>query len=148
MRPALTLIGNTWATPLLLQPLKHGIDISIRSGTRYFSGHSDLLLGTLTAASAEIYERLEDVAGRFGDCASPDDAVTKRMPIAGQADKFPGQLSGGQQQRAAIARCLCMEPEILQFDQPTSALDPEMIKEVLDVMTGLAEDSRTMYCDA
>jgi len=66
--------------------------------------------------------------------------------IADQADKFPGQLSGGQQQRAAIARCLCMEPQILLFDEPTSALDPEMVKEVLDVMTGLAEDGRTMIC--
>src|SRR6185503_16253231 len=70
---ALTLIDNTWATPLFFQPLKHGIDISIQSGTKYFSGHSDLLLGTLTAASAEIYERLKDAAGRFGNCASPDD---------------------------------------------------------------------------
>jgi cysteine-S-conjugate beta-lyase len=70
---ALTLIDNTWATPLFFQPLKHGVDISIQSGTKYFSGHSDLLLGTLTAASAEVYERLKDAAGRFGNCASPDD---------------------------------------------------------------------------
>jgi cystathionine beta-lyase len=70
---ALTLIDNTWATPLFFQPLKHGVDISIQSGTKYFSGHSDLLLGTLTAASSEVYERLKDAAGRFGNCASPDD---------------------------------------------------------------------------
>jgi general L-amino acid transport system ATP-binding protein len=69
-----------------------------------------------------------------------------RVRIPEQAKKFPGQLSGGQQQRVAIARSLCMQPKIMLFDEPTSALDPEMIKEVLDVMVGLAEDGMTMIC--
>lgn len=63
----------------------------------------------------------------------------ERVKIPDQANKFPGQLSGGQQQRVAIARSLCMNPKIMLFDEPTSALDPEMVKEVLDVMVGLAE---------
>jgi general L-amino acid transport system ATP-binding protein len=67
-----------------------------------------------------------------------------RVGIPEQADKFPGQLSGGQQQRVAIARALAMQPKIMLFDEPTSALDPEMIKEVLDVMIGLAESGMTM----
>ena len=67
-----------------------------------------------------------------------------RVGIPEQADKFPGQLSGGQQQRVAIARALAMQPKIMLFDEPTSALDPEMIKEVLDVMTELAESGMTM----
>ena len=67
-----------------------------------------------------------------------------RVKIPEQARKYPGQLSGGQQQRVAIARSLCMSPRIMLFDEPTSALDPEMIKEVLDVMAGLAEDGMTM----
>jgi ABC-type polar amino acid transport system ATPase subunit len=67
-----------------------------------------------------------------------------RVKIPEQADKFPSQLSGGQQQRVAIARALCMNPLIMLFDEPTSALDPEMISEVLDVMTDLAQEGMTM----
>lgn len=69
-----------------------------------------------------------------------------RVRIPDHAGKYPGQLSGGQQQRVAIARALCMRPEIMLFDEPTSSLDPEMIKEVLDVMTELAEEGMTMLC--
>ena len=70
--------------------------------------------------------------------------LLKRVGIPEQADKYPGQLSGGQQQRVAIARALAMQPKIMLFDEPTSALDPEMIKEVLDVMVGLAKSGMTM----
>ncbi|MBJ7409485.1 MAG: amino acid ABC transporter ATP-binding protein [Phenylobacterium sp.] len=69
-----------------------------------------------------------------------------RVRIPEQADKYPGQLSGGQQQRVAIARALCMAPEIMLFDEPTSALDAEMVKEVLDIMLGLAGEGMTMIC--
>jgi general L-amino acid transport system ATP-binding protein len=71
-------------------------------------------------------------------------ALLQRVGIAEQAEKYPGQLSGGQQQRVAIARALCMEPRILLFDEPTSSLDPEMVREVLDVMRNLADDDITM----
>ena len=70
----------------------------------------------------------------------------ERVHIAEQAHKYPLQLSGGQQQRVAIARALCLTPQILLFDEPTSALDPEMVQEVLDVMTNLAQQGVTMLC--
>jgi len=70
--------------------------------------------------------------------------LLERVGIPEQAQKYPGQLSGGQQQRVAIARALAMQPKIMLFDEPTSALDPEMIKEVLDVMTELAKSGMTM----
>jgi polar amino acid transport system ATP-binding protein len=71
-------------------------------------------------------------------------ALLARVDMPEKADAFPSQLSGGQQQRVAIARALAMQPRIMLFDEPTSALDPEMINEVLDVMTDLAKDGMTM----
>ncbi len=70
--------------------------------------------------------------------------LLERVGVADQAEKYPAQLSGGQQQRVAIARALAMEPKVMLFDEPTSALDPEMINEVLDVMTELARSGMTM----
>ncbi len=72
--------------------------------------------------------------------------LLEKVKIQEQANKYPDQLSGGQQQRVAIARALCMRPEVMLFDEPTSALDPEMISEVLDVMTDLAQEGMTMIC--
>lgn len=83
---------------------------------------------------------------------SPEDAkahaveLLRSVGLADHAKKFPHQLSGGQQQRVAIARSLAMRPKVMLFDEPTSALDPEMIQEVLRVITDLAHSGMTMLC--
>ena len=81
---------------------------------------------------------------KAADARARAERLLDRVGVADQANKYPAQLSGGQQQRVAIARALAMEPKVMLFDEPTSALDPEMIKEVLDVMTELAQQGMTM----
>src|ERR1700737_2462904 len=78
------------------------------------------------------------------DARRSANALLERVGIADQANKYPAQLSGGQQQRAAIARALAMRPKVMLFDEPTPALDPELVGEVLRVMRALAEEGRTM----
>jgi glutamate transport system ATP-binding protein len=79
-----------------------------------------------------------------GDAREVALGLLERVGVVDQRDKYPAQLSGGQQQRVAIARALAMQPKLMLFDEPTSALDPEMINEVLDVMTSLAREGMTM----
>jgi polar amino acid transport system ATP-binding protein len=79
-----------------------------------------------------------------GEAEKTARALLERVGIPDRAGAYPANLSGGQQQRVAIARALAMQPNIMLFDEPTSALDPEMINEVLDVMTALAKDGMTM----
>ena len=98
------------------------------------------ILENLTLAPCKVLGRSTDAA------ADKARALLERVGLVEQAKKYPGQLSGGQQQRVAIARALAMDPIAMLFDEPTSALDPEMISEVLDVMTGLAREGMTMMC--
>ncbi|HEX5806767.1 MAG TPA: amino acid ABC transporter ATP-binding protein, partial [Macromonas sp.] len=94
----------------------------------------------LTLAQVQVLGRPKDEALAKGL------KLLDRVGLKAHAHKFPGQLSGGQQQRVAIARALAMDPICMLFDEPTSALDPEMINEVLDVMTELAQEGMTMMC--
>ncbi|NHR04594.1 amino acid ABC transporter ATP-binding protein [Chromobacterium haemolyticum] len=94
----------------------------------------------LTIAQVKVLGRSQDEARDKGL------KLLDRVGLKAHADKFPSQLSGGQQQRVAIARALAMDPIAMLFDEPTSALDPEMINEVLDVMTELAHEGMTMMC--
>jgi glutamate transport system ATP-binding protein len=96
------------------------------------------ILENLTLAPMKVRGVKKDEAEKTGL------ALLERVGIANQRDKYPAQLSGGQQQRVAIARALAMNPKVMLFDEPTSALDPEMVNEVLDVMTGLAREGMTM----
>ena len=71
-------------------------------------------------------------------------SLLERIGLLDKKDQYPSSLSGGQKQRVAIIRSLCMDPKVMLFDEPTSALDPEMVKEVLDLMTDLAKEGMTM----
>src|SRR5690349_11962255 len=87
------------------------------------------------------------VLGRSRDeAAGKARSLLRRVGLRDYEDSYPTQLSGGQQQRVAIARALSMDPVAMLFDEPTSALDPEMVNEVLDVMSALAHDGMTMLC--
>lgn len=96
------------------------------------------IIENIKLAQLKVLERDDDESKKRGM------ELLERVGLADQADKFPAQLSGGQQQRVAIARGLAMDPIAMLFDEPTSALDPEMINEVLDVMTELAHEGMTM----
>jgi polar amino acid transport system ATP-binding protein len=95
-------------------------------------------LGNIMLAQKVVRKREKDEAENVAR------QLLTKVGIPEKADVFPTKLSGGQQQRVAIARALAMNPKIMLFDEPTSALDPEMIKEVLDVMVGLAKEGMTM----
>lgn len=96
------------------------------------------IVDNINLAQLRVLKRDEEESGKR--CME----LLERVGLSDQAEKFPAQLSGGQQQRVAIARGLAMDPIAMLFDEPTSALDPEMINEVLDVMTELANDGMTM----
>jgi glutamate/aspartate transport system ATP-binding protein len=98
------------------------------------------VLDNLTIGQIKVLNRSKDEAKKKAL------QYLDRVGLTAHKDKFPGQLSGGQQQRVAIARGLCMDPVCMLFDEPTSALDPEMVGEVLEVMTQLAKEGMTMMC--
>ena len=98
------------------------------------------IIDNLTIAQLKVLGRNQEESRAKGA------KLLERVGLSEQAGKYPGQLSGGQQQRVAIARALAMDPICMLFDEPTSALDPEMVNEVLDVMTELAKEGMTMMC--
>ncbi len=98
------------------------------------------VLSNVTIAQTKVLRRSKAVAEEKAR------SLLERVGLSAHITKHPSQLSGGQQQRVAIARALALDPEVMLFDEPTSALDPEMVNEVLDVMTGLARQGMTMVC--
>ncbi len=98
------------------------------------------VLDNLTLAPIKVLGKRKE------DAEAKAHTLLARVGMDGFANAMPGELSGGQQQRVAIARALAMDPVCMLFDEPTSALDPEMISEVLDVMSELAKEGMTMLC--
>jgi glutamate/aspartate transport system ATP-binding protein len=98
------------------------------------------VLSNVTIAQTKVLKRPKAAA------EEKSRSLLARVGLSAHIAKYPAQLSGGQQQRVAIARALALDPEVMLFDEPTSALDPEMVNEVLDVMTSLAKQGMTMIC--
>ena len=98
------------------------------------------VLSNVTIAQTKVLKRPKAMA------EEKSRSLLARVGLSAHIAKYPAQLSGGQQQRVAIARALALDPEVMLFDEPTSALDPEMVNEVLDVMTSLAKQGMTMIC--
>ncbi len=119
-RDILTAIDNTWATPLFFKPLDHGVDISIASATKYLSGHSDCLLGTMTAASERVYRQLKDAAARWGNCASPDNCYLVHRGIRTLA----ARLDRHQQTAARLIAWFLQQPEVVAIRYPGHPSDP------------------------
>jgi ABC-type polar amino acid transport system ATPase subunit len=134
--------GNVWIDGQKLEPRSKGLD-KIREDIgmvfQLFNLFPHLTaMENITLAQRIVRKRSKKEAKEIAI------QQLERVGILEKADVYPDNLSGGQQQRVAIARALAMNPKIMLFDEPTSALDPEMIKEVLDVMLGLAEEGMTM----
>lgn len=119
-RGAVTLIDNTWATPIFFRPLEHGVDVSIASATKYLSGHSDVMLGTLTMASAEHYEQVKDAVGRWGNCAGPDECYLVHRGIR----TLDVRLQRHQQNAFELIEWLRRQPLVRRILYPGIETDP------------------------
>lgn len=117
---AITLIDNTWATPVLFRPLEHGVDVSIESATKYLSGHSDVMLGTLTAGTREIFERLKDTAGSWGNCAGPDECYLVHRGMR----TLDVRLERHQRNAARLISWLLDQREVSRVLYPALKSDP------------------------
>ena len=119
-RGILTALDNTWATPLFFKPLAHGVDISLASATKYLSGHSDCLLGTMTAASDAVYRQLKDAAARWGNCASPDNCYLVHRGIR----TLDARLERHQRTAATLIEWFAQQPEVVAVRYPAHPADP------------------------
>ena len=117
---ALVLLDNTWATPLFFKPFRHGVDISIQAGTKYISGHSDLVIGIITARTEQLLRQLKDTVHAFGDIAGPDDCFLALRGLRSMGARL-------RQQQAAtlsITKWFQQRPEVKQVLFPALETDP------------------------
>lgn len=119
-RGIVTALDNTWATPLLFRPIEHGVDISIASATKYLSGHSDVMLGAMTAATDEIYRQLKDTASRWGSSASPDDCYLVHRGLR----TLDVRLDRHQRTALELAAWFEEQPEVRRVLYPALTTDP------------------------
>lgn len=119
-RGVLTLMDNSWATPLLFRPLDAGVDISLQSASKYFSGHSDVMLGTVTVRNAELYARIKDTVGRFGDHASPDDCYLVHRGLR----TLDVRMRRHEANALQLIEWLQTRPEVMRILSPALPSDP------------------------
>ena len=127
----------------LLSPKTDWREIRQQVGMVFQSYH---LFGHMSVIDNLLLGPLKVQKRERAEAQAQAEALLARVGLLDKRDAFPRQLSGGQQQRIAIVRSLCMNPRVMLFDEVTAALDPEMVKEVLDTMVSLAEDGMTMLC--
>ena len=116
----ITALDNTWATPLLFRPIEHGVDISIAAATKYLSGHSDVMLGAMTAATEDVYKRLKDTAARWGSSASPDDCYLVHRGLR----TLDVRLERHQRTALELAAWFMNQPEVRKVLYPALPADP------------------------
>jgi len=109
-----TILDNTWGTPLYFKPFAHGVDVSVQAGTKYISGHSDVMLGAITARSEELYRRVKDTVGLYGDCPGPDDCYLALRGLRTMAVR----LARHQASALRVARWLHDRPEVRRVLYP------------------------------
>lgn len=134
-RGIVTALDNTWATPLLFRPIEHGVDISIAAATKYLSGHSDVMLGAMTAATDEIYRRLKDAAARWGSSASPDDCYLVHRGLR----TLDVRLRRHQENALELIAWFERQPEVRKIMYPALESDPgfDLWKRDFDGASGL-----------
>jgi cystathionine beta-lyase len=119
-RGIVTALDNTWATPMLFRPIEHGVDVSIAAATKYLSGHSDVMLGAMTAASEEIYRKLKDAAARWGNSASPDDCYLVHRGLR----TLDVRLERHQRTALELIAWFERQPEVRRVLYPALPTDP------------------------
>lgn len=134
-RGIVTALDNTWATPMLFRPIEHGVDISIAAATKYLSGHSDVMLGAMTAASEKVYKRLKDTAARWGNSASADDCYLVHRGLR----TLDVRLERHQRTALELTAWFARQPEVRRLLYPALASDPghEIWKRDFDGASGL-----------
>jgi len=120
-RDIVTALDNTWATPMLFRPVEHGVDVSIAAATKYLSGHSDVMLGTMTAANEEIFRRLKDSAARWGNSVSADDCYLVHRGLR----TLGVRLERHQRNALDLIGWFERQPEVRRVLYPAHPSDPD-----------------------
>lgn len=134
-RGIITALDNTWATPMLFRPIEHGVDVSIAAATKYLSGHSDVMLGAMTAATEEVYRALKDAAARWGNSVSADDCYLVHRGLR----TLDVRLERHQRNALELISWLERQPEVRKVLYPALPGDPgyEIWKRDFDGASGL-----------